>query len=47
MRCDRVLITLFNHQTHHRGQITCMLTQADIDPGDLDVTDFLDDAGPG
>ena len=47
MRCDRALITLFNHQTHHRGQITCMLTQAGIDPGGLDVIDFLDAAGPG
>ena len=45
MRADHILITLYNHQTHHRGQITCMLTQAGIDPGDLDVIDFLDDAG--
>ena len=44
-RCDHILITLYNHQTHHRGQTTCMLTQAGIDPGDLDVIDFLDDAG--
>ncbi len=29
---------LFNHQTHHRGQVTTMLKQAGIDPG---VTDFL------
>lgn len=29
---------LFNHQTHHRGQVTALLTQAGIDPG---VTDFL------
>ena len=43
MRADHILITLYNHQTHHRGQITCMLTQAGIDPGDLDVIDFLDE----
>jgi uncharacterized damage-inducible protein DinB len=29
---------LFNHQTHHRGQVTTLLKQAGIDPG---VTDFL------
>ena len=28
----------FNHQTHHRGQLTTLLTQAGIDPG---VTDLL------
>lgn len=28
----------FNHQTHHRGQVTTMLSQAGIDPG---VTDFM------
>ena len=47
MRADHILITLYNHQTHHRGQITCMLTQAGIDPGGLDVINFLDAAGPG
>ena len=29
---------LFNHQTHHRGQLTTLLSQAGIDPG---VTDFF------
>lgn len=33
-----VLSHLFNHQTHHRGQITTLLFQAGIDPG---VTDLL------
>jgi len=28
----------FNHQTHHRGQVTTLLSQASIDPG---VTDLL------
>ncbi len=28
----------FNHQTHHRGQITTLLSQAGVDPG---VTDLL------
>jgi uncharacterized damage-inducible protein DinB len=27
----------FNHQTHHRGQIHCMLTQADRKPADTDL----------
>ena len=34
------LITLFNHQTHHRGQIHTMLTQAGIKPAQMDVVDF-------
>jgi uncharacterized damage-inducible protein DinB len=29
---------LFNHQTHHRGQVTTLLSQRGIDPG---VTDFF------
>ncbi len=29
---------LFNHQTHHRGQVTTLLFQAGIDP---EATDFL------
>ncbi len=28
----------FNHQTHHRGQLTTLLVQCDIDPG---VTDLI------
>ena len=39
-----VLLTLFNHQTHHRGQIHTMLTQIGIknsDMPDLDVVDYL------
>jgi uncharacterized damage-inducible protein DinB len=29
---------LFNHQTHHRGQVTTLLRQQGVDPG---TTDFL------
>ncbi len=29
---------LFNHQTHHRGQVTTLLMQAGVDPG---VTDLV------
>jgi uncharacterized damage-inducible protein DinB len=33
---------VFNHQTHHRGQVTTLLNQAGVDPG---VTDLI--ASPG
>lgn len=33
-----ILAHLFNHQTHHRGQITTLLTQAGVDIG---VTDLI------
>lgn len=33
-----LLVHLFNHQTHHRGQATTLLTQAGVDFG---VTDLL------
>jgi uncharacterized damage-inducible protein DinB len=33
-----VVTHFFNHQTHHRGQLTTLLSQRGIDPG---VTDFL------
>ncbi len=36
-----VLITLFNHQTHHRGQIHNMLSQAGIRPPKIDIPDFI------
>jgi uncharacterized damage-inducible protein DinB len=33
-----LLVThLFNHQTHHRGQVTTLLSQRGIDPGDTDL----------
>jgi uncharacterized damage-inducible protein DinB len=42
-RCSHCLITLFNHQTHHRGQVHAALTQSGIEPPPLDVVFFLDD----
>lgn len=33
-----ILAHLFNHQTHHRGQVTTLLKQSGIDPG---VTDLI------
>lgn len=39
-----LLVThFFNHQTHHRGQVHCMITQCGIKPGDIDLP-FLDAA---
>ena len=35
-----ILMTLFNHQTHHRGQVHNMLSQAGIKPPQLDIPDF-------
>lgn len=33
-----MLVThLFNHQTHHRGQVHCMLTQCGLKPGATDL----------
>jgi len=38
-----ILVThMFNHQTHHRGQVHCMLTQAGGKPSDTDLP-FLQD----
>lgn len=33
-----VITHMFNHQTHHRGQVTTLLTQQGVDVG---VTDFI------
>ena len=31
----------FNHQTHHRGQVTTLLKQLGIDPGVTDLAAML------
>jgi uncharacterized damage-inducible protein DinB len=31
----------FNHQTHHRGQVTTLLTQLGAEPGTTDLVDLL------
>ena len=37
-RPKAVLLThFFNHQTHHRGQVHCMLTQCGAKPDDTDI----------
>lgn len=33
----KLVTHLFNHQTHHRGQVHCMLTQAGVKPGATDL----------
>ncbi len=44
-RVDHILATLLNHQTHHRGQIHCLLTQQGLSPPALDVIFFLEEQG--
>ena len=44
---EDILISLFTHQIHHRGQVHAMLTQSNLnnsDLPDLDVVDYLDEA---
>jgi len=33
----KALTHFFNHQTHHRGQVTALLMQAGVDPGTTDL----------
>jgi len=44
-RRDHILLTLFNHQTHHRGQVHVLSTQAGIVPPPLDVVFLLEEIG--
>lgn len=37
------LVHMFNHATHHRGQVHAMLTSAGIDPGSTDLPMLPDD----
>jgi uncharacterized damage-inducible protein DinB len=41
MQRAEMLMSVFNHQTHHRGQITAMLSGFGVDYGDLDLPYFL------
>ncbi len=36
-----MLMSVFNHQTHHRGQITAMLSSFGADYGDIDLPYYL------
>jgi uncharacterized damage-inducible protein DinB len=35
-----VVTHFFNHQSHHRGQLTTLLSQQGIDPGVTDLITF-------
>ncbi|MFB3301865.1 DinB family protein [Pseudomonas sp. AMR01] len=37
-----LLMHFFNHQTHHRGQATTLLSQAGVDVGDTDLLALID-----
>jgi len=41
MSRDLMLMTVFNHQTHHRGQVTAMLSKFGIDYGSIDLPYYL------
>lgn len=38
------VVHMFNHATHHRGQVHAMLTSAGVDPGSTDLPMLPDDA---
>jgi len=40
-----LLVHFFNHQTHHRGQTTTLLSQAGVDVGVTDLLALIPDAG--
>src|SRR3546814_19983041 len=42
-----VLLHFFNHQAHHRGQPTTLLSPAGVDAGVPDLLALLPDAGAG
>lgn len=42
---ENILLTLLNHQTHHRGQVHAMLTAAGVTPPPMDVIDFMGEKG--
>ena len=41
----QVLAHVFNHQTHHRGQVHDMVSQTDVAPPPLDLMFYLREAG--
>lgn len=44
-RLGSVLLHFFNHQTHHRGQVTTLLSQAGVDVGVTDLLMLVPNAG--
>ena len=45
MGVELMLTTVFNHQTHHRGQVHAMLKEAGIEPPEIDVILYPGAAG--
>jgi uncharacterized damage-inducible protein DinB len=45
MRVDHTLATVFNHQTHHRGQVHALIKEAGAEPPALDIIMCLREAG--
>ncbi len=41
IRLDLILAHLFNHQTHHRGQLHALVKEAGAEPPPLDLIYFL------
>jgi uncharacterized damage-inducible protein DinB len=39
-----IVMHFFNHQTHHRGQATTLLSQAGVDVGVTDLMALIPDA---
>ncbi|MEO8367553.1 MAG: DinB family protein [Pseudoxanthomonas sp.] len=46
-RMDFLMLHFFNHQTHHRGQVTTLLSQAGVDVGETDLRVLLPDEAEG
>ncbi len=44
---EQILLTVFNHQTHHRGQVHAMLTQCGRKVPGMDLIDYLAELTPG
>lgn len=43
----QALTHFFNHQTHHRGQVTTLLMQAGVDVGVTDLIALVSSPPPG
>jgi uncharacterized damage-inducible protein DinB len=46
-RLAHLLLHFFNHQTHHRGQASTLLSQAGVDVGVTDLLALLPNVAPG
>ena len=44
-RFSSLVVHFFNHQTHHRGQATTLLSQADVDIGSTDLLTLIPNEG--